>query len=72
MFIKLKVHPDSKTEKIIRKSTDKYEIWVRAPAERGLANSAALNMLAVELKIEVKRLVIVKGSHSPSKIVKIL
>ncbi|MEW6042025.1 MAG: DUF167 domain-containing protein [Elusimicrobiota bacterium] len=72
MFIKLKVHPDSKTEKIIRKSQDKYEIWVKSPAERGLANFSAMNMLAKELGIEVKRLAIIKGSHSPSKIVKIL
>lgn len=72
MFIKLKVHPDSKMEKILKISQDKYEIWVKSPSERGLANLSALNILARELGIEVKRLVIIKGRHSQSKIVKIL
>ena len=72
MFIKLKVHPGSKTEKIIKKAADAYEIWVKAPPERGLANIAAINLLAASTGREPKRIHLIKGSHCPSKIVKIL
>ncbi|HAH31228.1 MAG TPA: hypothetical protein DCL44_02820 [Elusimicrobia bacterium] len=72
MFIKLKVHPASKTEKIIKKAADTYEIWVKAPPERGLANIAALRALAFALGIDAKKILLIKGAHSPAKIVKIL
>jgi len=72
MFIKLKVHPGSKTEKIIRKAGDAYEIWVKAPPERGLANASALRALAPALGVDVKKIFLVKGARSPAKIVKIL
>jgi len=71
MFIKLKVHPAAKLEKIIRKSVDAYEIWVKAPPERGLANASALRALALALGVEVKMIQLVKGATSPSKIVRI-
>jgi len=46
--------------------------WVRAEAERGLANAAVLGLLAQRLGVEAKRLRIVKGATAPSKIVAIL
>ena len=70
MFYKLKVHPDSKRERISAKGPDSFEIWVKAPAERGLANAAALRLLAGELRMEPKRLMLVKGATSPAKIVR--
>jgi len=70
MFYKLKVHPDSKREKAVRKGPDSFELWVKAPAERGLANIAAIRLLASEIKIEIKNIMLVKGAQSPAKIVK--
>ena len=72
MFIKLKVHPSSKAEKIIKKADDAYEIWIKAPPERGLANASALRALALALGVGAKKILLVKGAHSPAKIVKIL
>ncbi|HAF96134.1 MAG: hypothetical protein A2X34_09290 [Elusimicrobia bacterium GWC2_51_8] len=72
MFIKLKVHPGSKTEKIIKKAGDAYEIWIKAPAERGLANASARRALALAMGIDAKKILLIKGAHSPAKIVKIL
>ena len=72
MFLKLKVHPAARVEKVIKKADDAYEIWVKAPAERGLANIAALRLLASHIAMEPKRLRIIKGAQCPSKIVKIL
>ncbi|MBI4370537.1 MAG: DUF167 domain-containing protein [Elusimicrobia bacterium] len=70
-FIKLKVHLDSKRSSIAKKADDAYEVWVRAPAERGLANQEAIESLARALSQPAKRLRIVKGSQSPNKIVRI-
>ena len=72
MFIKLKVHPGSKTEKIIKKAGDAYEIWIKAPPERGLANASALRALALALGVDAKKILIIKGAHSPAKIVKVM
>jgi hypothetical protein len=72
MFYKLKVHPDSRREKITRKGPDSFELWVKAPAERGMANAAAIRLLAGELKIEAKKILLVKGAQNPAKIVKVI
>jgi len=72
MFIKLKVHAASREERIIKKADDAYEIWVKAQPERGLANASALRALAPALGVDVKKILLVKGAHSPAKIVKVL
>ena len=72
VFIKLKVHPDSKEDKIIQKGGDCFEVWVRAPAERGLANKAALRLLGRQMEMPPGKLRLVKGAHSRSKIVRAL
>ncbi|PIS47221.1 MAG: hypothetical protein COT17_04605 [Elusimicrobia bacterium CG08_land_8_20_14_0_20_51_18] len=68
-YIKLKVHASSKENKILKKKDDAFEIWTKEPAENGRANSAALGLLAKALGVEVKKIALVKGAHSPSKIV---
>ncbi|MDE2141888.1 MAG: DUF167 domain-containing protein [Elusimicrobia bacterium] len=69
---KVKVHPDARENRLFRKGPDAFEAWVRAPAERGLANAAVLSLLAVELELPAKRLRVIKGAQSPSKIVSVL
>lgn len=71
VLIKLRVHPDARKDEIRRKAEDCYEIWTKAPAERGLANAACLALLGGELGVLPKRLRIVKGGQSPSKIVEV-
>ncbi|OGS64066.1 MAG: hypothetical protein A3J79_14895 [Elusimicrobia bacterium RIFOXYB2_FULL_62_6] len=71
-FYKLKVHPGSKAARILRKGPDAFELWVKAPAERGLANAAAIALLAAELGANPKRILLVKGAQSPAKIVKVI
>lgn len=72
MFIKLKVHPDSRRDKVFRKAPDAYEIWTKSPAERGLANASAIRQLSVEIGVDAKRILLIKGATSPSKIVKVI
>ena len=72
MYLKVKVHAAAKKNQLLRKGNEAYEIWVRAPAERGQANAAVLALLATALDVPVGRLWIVKGACAPSKIIKIL
>lgn len=72
MFIKLKVHPDSRRDKVFKKAPDAYEIWTKSPAERGLANASAIRQLSVEIGVDAKRILLIKGATSPSKIVKVI
>lgn len=71
-YVKLRVHPDSKKPRVERKGADTLEIWVKAPAERGLATAEALAAAAAELGLDRKRLRLVKGAQSPSKIIELL
>lgn len=67
-YIKVKVHADEKKEKLVQKSADSFEIWVKAPAERGLANAAVRVALAARLGVAENKLSLVKGATSPAKI----
>lgn len=71
MYIKVKVHAGEKKNLLKQKSCDSYEVWVKAPAERGLANEAVRCLLGESLKIEPKKLHLIKGATSPAKIFEI-
>lgn len=68
MYIKVKVHAGEKKNELKQKSQDAFEVWVKAPAERGLANEAVRAILAEHLGIEAKNLHLIKGATSPAKI----
>ena len=70
-IIKLKVHAKSKKPALEKKTSDSYEVWLKAPAENGLANAAALRALSAALGEDVKRLRIIKGAKSPNKLVNV-
>jgi uncharacterized protein YggU (UPF0235/DUF167 family) len=72
MYVKVKVYAGARKNAAVRKSADAFDIWVKAPAERGLANKAVKDVLAGELKTEAKRLRLVKGALSPAKIFEII
>ena len=67
-YLKVKVHADEKKEKLVQKSADTFEIWVKAPAERGLANAAVRAALAAHLGQAENKLSLIKGATSPAKI----
>ncbi len=67
-YIKVKVHADEKKNKIVQKSQDAYEIWVKAPAQEGRANEAVRAVLAQQLGVAENKLSLVKGATSPAKI----
>ncbi len=69
MYLKLKVIPSSKVERVEKISGDTWHIWVRVPAENNAANSRILEIVRESFPGTSIR--IVSGHHSPSKIVSI-
>ncbi len=72
MFLKIKAFPDSKKEEVVEKGADKFWIYVKAPASRGLANEAVLSLLAKHLSVPLNKIRLIKGARTPSKIVEII
>jgi hypothetical protein len=70
MHIKVKVSTGAKIEKIVKKSDDSFEIKVKEPAERGLANKRVLELLREAFK-GYNKIRIISGHHSKSKIISI-
>ena len=68
----MKAHPDSSSNRVERRGPAAYEVWVRAPAEQGRANRAVLALLAREPALAGRRLRLIKGLTSPSKIVSVI
>jgi uncharacterized protein YggU (UPF0235/DUF167 family) len=71
-LLRVKVHPESRENRIEARGPAAYEAWVKAAPKQGRANAAVLSLLAARLGIEAKRLRIIKGATSPSKIVQVL
>ena len=69
IYLKIKVHVDTIENRLVQKSSDGFEVFVREPAESGRANKAALALLVQHLGVSAAQLWIVKGAHSPAKII---
>lgn len=69
VYLKLKAHAGAKDDRLIRKGPDRFEVWVREPAEDGRANRAVLALLSKHMGVPAGRLWIIKGAHASSKIV---
>ncbi len=71
-YYKVRAHPGAKEDRLVEKGPGSFEVWVRAPAERGLANAAVIRLVAARLGVEAKRLRLAKGAASPSKLLALL
>lgn len=71
MYIKVKVVPESKKDEIKAVGPNRYEVKVKAPAERGLANEAVLKLLAQHLKLPSSHLRLISGHHERSKMISV-
>jgi uncharacterized protein (TIGR00251 family) len=68
MHIKVKVTPDAKKEKLIMLSENSFKISVKEKAKDGKANQKVMDILKEILKPRPKKLKLVVGHTSPSKI----
>ena len=71
MLIKVKVKTEAKKENITKISDDTFLVSVKEKPEEGLANKRVIEVLREHLKVYNKKVRIVSGHHSPSKIISI-
>jgi uncharacterized protein (TIGR00251 family) len=69
MYLKIKVIPEAKDEKVEQIKDDEYRIWVKVEAKNNRANERILEILREMFPKNPVR--IISGHHSPSKIVSI-
>jgi uncharacterized protein YggU (UPF0235/DUF167 family) len=71
MYIKVKVIPDAKKEKFEQKSEELFEISVKEPAKRNMANKRVQELIARYFGIMKGEARIISGHRSPIKIISI-
>lgn len=70
-IIYAKVYPNSKENKIVELSPDRFEIYTKEPAINNRANLAATIFLSEHFKIEKNQVILIKGHNQPKKTFKI-
>ena len=68
MYIKVRVYPGVKREKVIEKTEVQFEIHTTARAERNLANNRTRELLAERFGCTLKQIKLISGHHTPSKL----
>ena len=68
MYVKVRVIAGGKKEKATKVSDDTFEMVVKEPAERNLANKRICMLLSEIYGLPVEKVRIVTGHHSQSKI----
>ncbi len=68
----IKVVPSSSRDEVAGWLGESLKVRVRAPAERGRANAAALEVVAAALELRPERLRLVRGHASARKVLEVL
>lgn len=68
MYIHVKVTAGVKKESWKKKSEDHFEVSVKEKAERNLANTRVLTLVAEHFKVPVSKVRIINGHRHPSKL----
>lgn len=68
MYVRVAVYPGSKRENVTLLGEHRFEIKVKEPAERNLANLRVKELLAEVYNVEVKQVRLVSGHQNSRKI----
>lgn len=68
MLIKVKAFPNSKEEKIIKKSENSFDVFIEEEAERNMANKRIIEIIAEYFKVPQHKAKMIKGFKETSKI----
>lgn len=68
LYVKAAVVAGAKKEKIIQKSKDHFEIFVKEKAKNNLANKKVIELLALFFDISSKKIRIINGHQHPHKL----
>lgn len=67
MYVHVRVIPGTKKEKITKKSDTDFEMLIREPAERNMANDRIRELLAQEFNVPIGKIRMLTGHRSQSK-----
>ena len=70
-YVHAKGNAGARKESLVQKGADHFEISVREKAERNLANTRVLELIAEHFKILANKVRIINGHHHPSKLIAI-
>ena len=70
MLIKVKTYPQSKKEKVVKKTDDSFEIFVKEKPEQGRVNQKLQKILAKHFGLAEKSVKLIKGHKQKNKIFK--
>ena len=68
MLIKVKANVSSKEDKVIKKSEDSFCVFVKADAQRNMANKRIIELLAEYFNLPQYRIKMIKGFKESNKI----
>ena len=71
MIIKVKIHPNSKENKIITQSDSFLELKIKAPAIENKANKELIDFLSEHFNVNKSSIRIKSGEHSKNKLIDI-
>ncbi len=71
MYVKVLVTPGAKKETVEKLSDTSFEIAVREPAERNLANRRVVSIIAGQFKVVPGKVRIINGHRSGSKMLSV-
>ena len=66
-YIRVEAHPKAKKDLITRLTSNSYRIQTKAPAQDNRANSQITTILADYLRVDQKRLKLIKGHRNRKK-----
>lgn len=72
MLIKVKAFPGARKEKVVALGDHAYEMYVREPAERNMANNRFRQLVALECQVPLAQVRIQSGARSRKKTFAIL
>ncbi|MDD2274523.1 MAG: DUF167 family protein [Candidatus Pacebacteria bacterium] len=68
MLIKVKASTLSKEDKVVKKNEDSFEVFVKAEAQRNMANKRIIELLAEYFDLPQHKVKIIKGFKESNKI----
>lgn len=71
MIIKVKIHPNSKENKIITESDNFLELKIKAPAIENKANKELVDFLSEYFNVNKSSIRIKSGEHSKTKLIEV-
>lgn len=68
MYLSVRVAAGAKKEEVRELAKGRLEVWVKEPAERGLANARVRELVAERFNLPLGNVRLVGGAHTPAKL----